>query len=103
MLVRFAQNPHVQFHLGVGMRWLNDGPSTQYGFNFTYGADVQFVNPFVASVAIDWGEIHDEEFFHGRASLGAIWRRWEAYGAFDYLEVDRSQFGGPMAGLRVWF
>ncbi len=102
-LLRFAQHGNVQFRAGAGMRWLDDDRGTDYGLNLTYGVDAQVYKPFIGSLSVDWTYLRDEQFLHGRLSLGAIWRRWEAYAAYDYLHIDGAYIAGPAAGVRVWF
>ncbi len=42
---RFAQSEHVQFRSGIGFNWLHDDRATDFGFNFTYGADFFPIDP----------------------------------------------------------
>jgi hypothetical protein len=100
---RFAQNEYVQMRAGLGARVLVDTGDARWGFNFTYGADVFPVRPLVLSAVLDLGTVGDAGVFHGRATVGAIFRGWEVFAGYDYLRIGSVDLQGPAVGLRLWF
>jgi hypothetical protein len=100
---RFAQNEIASFYTGLGFRTLADYKQTDFGFNFTYGADFFPVRPLVISGVFDAGTRGSAGVVHGRASIGAIWHGWELFAGYDFLRIGSSNLQGPMAGIRFWF
>ena len=99
---RFAQSHHAQWWTGLGVNWIDGaGADTDYGFNFTYGADIFIGEPFVLSGSLDYGL--DEDFFHGRLAVGANWKLAEAFVGYDYLNVGPREHDTVMIGLRTWW
>jgi hypothetical protein len=49
------------FRTGLGFNWLDDPIDTNFGFNFTYGADLFPRRPWVLSATIDWGTLGEAE------------------------------------------
>lgn len=92
---RFAQSEPLQFRAGLGFNWLADRQQEDYGFNFTYGADLFPGDPWVLSSTIDWGRLDDATLFHGRTTIGVTRNGWGLYTGYDYFNV-----GG--AGLHSW-
>ena len=103
VLFRIAQSEKLQVHTGIGVNWLADDVSADAGFNFTYQADFFPCEPWVASAEIDWGTLGDATLFHGRSTIGVQWHRAEVFSGFDYLDIEGTQFGTVVAGLRGWF
>ena len=103
VVFRFAQHEQMQMRAGLGVRVLNDQADTDFGFNFTYGADIYPAKPLVLSLSLDAGNLGSAGVFHGRATLGVIYSRWEIYGGYDYLRIGSAALQGPMAGMRFWF
>ena len=103
VVFRFAQSDHAQFRTGIGFNWLDDPVATNYGFNFTYGADFYPRKPWIFSATIDWGNLGSAELFRFRTSAGLIIQRFEVYTGYEYLDVDNSQFNGLVGGVRIWF
>jgi hypothetical protein len=102
-VVRFAQNEIAHLYSGIGARILCDHGHTDGGFNFTYGMDWFPVRPLVVSTCFDAGTLGHAGVVHGRATLGAVYRRWEIYGGYDFLRIDRVNLQGPLVGVRLWF
>lgn len=102
-IYRFAQNERMQWRVGLGFNWLDDDVRTDFGFNFTYGMDYFPRRPWVISSTIDWGNIGSAELFRFRVTGGVIIHGIEGFVGYEYFDLDRSQFGGLIAGLRVWF
>jgi hypothetical protein len=100
---RFAQSPRSQWRAGVGLNWLDDSTATDYGFNFTYGADFFPVDPLVATAQLDWGTLGEDERLHLRTTLGVTRCGWEAYIGYDYEKIGAVDLHGPVAGLRFWY
>lgn len=103
LVYRFAQNEYVQFRTGLGINWLADRGETDYGFNFTYGADIVPRRPWVISTAIDWGTLRHTSLFHGRLTVGALLGPVEVFAGYDYFDAGAADLSGPLAGLRLWF
>ncbi len=102
-IYRFAQSERAQFRAGLGMNWLDDPIDTDFGFNFTYGVDFFPARPWILSATLDWGTLGSAELFRFRTSLGLIIDRVEVYSGYEYLDIDDSQTGSLMGGIRVWF
>jgi len=69
---RFAQSEHVEFRSGCGLNWLSDEIGSDYGFNFTYGADIYPVRPWVVSTSLDLGKLGEATRLHLRGTGGVI-------------------------------
>jgi hypothetical protein len=103
LVFRFAECPWLQMRSGLGLRMLFDGGDSRFGFNFTYSADVFPADPWVFSLQFDAGTIGDAALLHGRATVGAIWSRWELFAGYDWLRIGSVDLSGPVVGLRLWF
>jgi hypothetical protein len=103
VVYRFAQGERAQFRAGLGFNWLDDPVDTNYGFNFTYGADFFVRRPWVLSAEIDWGTLGEAGLFRFRTTGGVIVNRVEAYTGYEYLDVGSTQVHFIMGGLRLWF
>lgn len=103
LIYRFAQSERMQWRTGIGLTWLDDDIDTEYGFNFTYGADWYPCKPVVVSSALDWGTIGEDDRFHIRTSAGIIYYGMELYVGYDFNKIGGIDIYGPMAGVRVWF
>ena len=103
LIFRFAQSPHMQWRIGMGMNWIDDPVDTDYGFNFTYGVDVFPCEPWVASATLDWGTLGRAELFRFRTTVGAVLFGVEPYAGYEYLDIDRTQINNLIAGVRIWF
>ena len=100
--IRFGQSHHAQWWAGLGVNWIDGAAAdTDYGFNFTYGADIFIGEPFILSGSLDYGL--DEDFFHGRLAIGANWKLAEAFVGYDYLNVGPREHDTVMIGLRTWW
>jgi hypothetical protein len=98
---RFAQSPQVQFRTGLGFNWLDDAQGTDFGFNFTYSVDVFPCKPWAMSASLDWGTLGRAELFRFRTTAGAMFHGIEAYIGFEYLDIDRTQLPGLLAGVQI--
>jgi hypothetical protein len=103
VVYRFAQSERAEFRTGIGFNWLDDPAQTDFGFNFTYGADFFPGKPWVLSSTLDWGSLGDAELFRFRATVGALVRRTEVYTGYEYLDVDSVEMNALVAGIRLWF
>jgi hypothetical protein len=100
---RFAQSERAQFRTGIGFNWLEDSGPTDFGFNFTYGADFYPFKPLIISSVFDWGTLGYTDLFRGRLTIGAILRNYEIYTGYEYLDIGRTNIGTVIGGLRLWF
>jgi hypothetical protein len=103
VVFRFAQGEHAQFRTGVGFNWLDDPIETNFGFNFTYGADLFPRRPWVLSGTIDWGTLGEAELFRFRTTAGVVFHGVEVYTGYEYLDIDTTQMSGLIGGVRIWF
>lgn len=103
VVFRFAQSPRVQMRTGVGFNWLSDRVGSEFGLNFTYGGDWFPRDPWIVSAEIDWGKLGTATLFHGRATLGVHFHRFEIYSGYDYFDVGNTQINGLVSGLRLWY
>ncbi|HUT89844.1 MAG TPA: hypothetical protein VMY37_10125 [Thermoguttaceae bacterium] len=103
VVYRFAQGEYAQFRAGVGFNWLDDPEETDFGFNFTYGADLFPRRPWVLSATIDWGTLGEAELFRFRTTGGVVVHGVELYTGYEYLDIDSTQMNGIMGGVRIWF
>ena len=103
VVFRFAQSERAQFYSGVGFNWLDDPIDTDFGFNFTYGADLFPVKPWVVSSSIDWGSLGRAELFRFRTTAGLMINRVEVFAGYEYLDIDRTQVNTYVAGVGIWF
>lgn len=103
VVYRFAQSEHAQFRAGIGFNWMDDPVDTDFGFNFTYGADFFPSRPWIVSTTIDWGTLESAELFRFRGTVGAILWGMEVYTGYEYLDVDSTQIHALMSGVRIWF
>lgn len=100
---RFVQSERMQWRTGLGFNWLDDHTGSDFGFNFTYGLDYFPKKPWVISATIDWGTLGAAELFRIRTTGGVVFRGVETFIGYEYLDIDRTQSGGLMAGLGFWF
>jgi hypothetical protein len=69
--------------------------------NSVYGVDVFPRKPWAVSASLDWGTLGHAELFRFRTTVGAMFRGIEAYPGFEYLDIDRTQLPGLVAGVQV--
>ena len=103
LVFRFAQSERLMMRTGLGMNWLSDSVDSDFGFNFTYGGDWFPRKPWVISSTIDWGTLGHAALFHGRATVGVNYRRWEVYTGYDYYDVGGAHINGFVTGIRFWY
>lgn len=103
IVFRFAQNEFAQFRTGLGFNWLDDPIETNFGFNFTYGADFFPVKPWIVSSTIDLGTLGDAGLFRFRLTSGVVINRYEVYAGYEYLDIGSSEISSLVSGVRVWF
>jgi hypothetical protein len=103
VVLRFAQNEQAQFRTGIGFNWLDDSLGSDFGFNFTYGADFFPRPPWVVSAALDWGTLGHSELFRIRTTAGLVVHGVEVYAGYEYLDIDGATLNNLLAGVRIWF
>lgn len=103
LVYRFAQSEHLQFRAGVGFNWLSDEIDTDFGFNFTYGADFFPIRPWVVSATLDLGTLGNAGLFHFRTTAGVIIHGCEVYTGYEYHAIGSTRINGLVGGVRVWF
>jgi hypothetical protein len=102
IVFRFAQNERVQFRSGLGVNWLDDETDTDFGFNFTYGADLFPLRPLITSATIDWGTLGHAGLFRFRTTAGVVFVGIEAYTGYEYLDIGSTQTNSLIGGVRIW-
>ncbi len=103
IVFRFAQHRLIQMRTGFGGRFMTAPWSeAKGGVNFTYGLDIYPFSPVVLSSSVDFGNLRYAFVFHGRGSVGAVFRSFELYVGWDVLQVDDTVVHGPLAGIRAW-
>ncbi len=103
VVFRFAQSEHVEFRSGLGFNWMTDDFDSDYGFNFTYGADFFPCKPWVISATMDWGTLGRTGLFHFRTTAGVVFHGLEAYTGYEYHAIGSTRINGLVGGVRVWF
>jgi hypothetical protein len=103
LVFRFAQCDFAEFRAGLGFNWLSDPVRDDFGFNFTYGADVFPRRPWVISADLDWGTLGRAELFRFRTTIGVTVQRFEFYTGYEYTDIDRMHLNSLIGGVRVWF
>jgi len=107
LVFRFAQAEKAEFRTGLGFNWLDGRESARrqsdFGFNFTYGADFFPVKPWVLSADLDAGNLGRAALVRFRTTGGILLHGVEAYTGYEYLDIGRSHQNLLVAGLRVWF
>src|SRR5262249_9451942 len=102
LLWRFAQKPQGEFCAGAGFCWLSDKLGTNYGVSAPFGLESPPRQPLGFSLQVEGGALRHDPFFHGRITAGCLWKRCEVFAGFDYMQIDRLEAAGPVAGLRLW-
>jgi len=103
VILRFAQNEVAHMYSGLGFRTMLDRRGDAYGFNFTYGSEWFPLRPLVVGAQFDAGTLGSAAVIHTRATIGAVYRRYEIYGGYDFLRIGSVNLQGPMVGVRLWF
>jgi len=107
LVFRFAQSEKAEFRTGLGFNWLHypgeDAAMSDFGFNFTYGADFFPRKPWVLSADLDAGNLGRAGLFRFRATGRVMLRSVEVYTGYEYLDIGRTHFNMLLAGVRVWF
>lgn len=103
LVFRFAQSDWAEFRAGVGVNWLADRIGSDFGFNFTYGADFFPCKPWVLSSSIDCGTLGHAGLFRFRTTAGVVLHGVEVYTGYEYLDIEQMHSNSLIAGLRFWF
>jgi hypothetical protein len=100
---RFAQSCVGEFRAGLGFNWMRDSIRDDFGFNFTYGADLFPCRPWVISTDIDLGTLGHAELFRFRTTVGVTVRNVEFYTGYEYTDIERMHLNSLIGGIRIWF
>lgn len=107
LVFRFAQADWAEFRAGIGLNWLDHpvGSSghSDFGVNFTYGADFYPRKPWVFSVDLDGGTLGHAGLFRLNMTGGVMLRGLEVYTGYEYLDIGRTQLNMLLGGLRLSF
>lgn len=94
---------------GLGVCTFHDRYGDESGWYGKLGVELFPIRPLIISAEITGGFIRADEFDSetflggGRATVGVIWNRCEAYGGWQATWIESVTLAGPLAGLRVWF
>lgn len=94
---------------GFGLSTFHDRYGDESGWYAKLGVELFPIRPLIISAEIQGGFIRADEFDSetflggGRATVGLIWNRCEAYGGWQATWIESVTLDGPVAGLRVWF
>ncbi len=100
---RFGAGTPIRFQSGLGANWLDFDESTEYGFNTTYGLEIQVKHWLAFGGSLDWGRVGGEELFHGRITTSLMFGTLEVYAGYDIYEVGWIEREGLIAGIGLWF
>lgn len=100
---RLVESDHALVRAGLGLNWLGDRYDTDFGVNFTVGADFFPVRPIVLSTELDLGTVGDAQMLHLSGTAGWMMGRMELFGGYDYRRIGDAVIEGPLVGLRLWF
>jgi len=103
LIYRNVESEELQYRLGIGLKWLDDAVSTDFGAHFTVGIDLFPLRPWTISAELDVGTVGDAKLFHGRIVGGATYRHFEFFGGWDYRSFDSVALHGPLLGCRIRF
>lgn len=107
LVFRFAQAEKAEFRAGLGFNWLDSPGVTRrqsdFGFNFTYGADFFPRKPWIFSADLDAGNLGRAALVRFRTTGGILLHGVEAYTGYEYLDIGRGHFNLLVAGVRAWF
>jgi hypothetical protein len=107
LVFRFAQAERAEFRTGVGFNWLDcPDPSRRqadFGFNFTYGADLFPRKPWILSADLDAGNLGKAGLFRFRTTGGIMLHGVELYTGYEHLDIGRTHLNLLLAGVRAWF
>jgi hypothetical protein len=103
LVFRFAQCEWLTMRTGLGLNWLSDDVSNDYGFNFTYAGDLFPVKPWILSSELDAGTLGDAWLLHLRTTAGFNFRHAEFFLGYDWTRVDQVDLGGWVSGVRLWY
>ena len=115
LMMSLVMRPHGIWRLGGGLNYMIDGrtptavdPSggrREYalGANGTTSFDLFPMKPLVISVQGDLGTLYAARTFAVRGTAGLQLNRFELFGGYEYRQVGKVPFNGPVAGLRIWF
>ncbi len=103
VMFRCAQSVRAQLRIGLGLNWLVDEEDQDVGFNFTYGAQIFPIKPWVLAAELDWGTLGNAPLLHVRATAGLVFHGCELFTGYDYRSIGQADLMGPMVGLRYHF
>ncbi|PHR91856.1 MAG: hypothetical protein COA78_33940 [Blastopirellula sp.] len=103
VVFRFAESYFAQFRTGLGVNMLSDQVGTEWGLNFTYGADIYPCDNVIWSSELDLGKVGTASFFNIRTTAGLQWKRAEIFGGFQHTNYEGTELNGLITGIRLWF
>jgi hypothetical protein len=100
---RAAQNNWLQIYSGIGLREQLDRYDDLFGFNFICRADIYPLRPLHIEATMAIGSLDRAFLIEGHVSIGAVYRHFECFAGYDFLQIGSATLQGPFLGLRLWF
>jgi hypothetical protein len=100
---------HLTVLVGAGLSTYHDPYGDESGWYAKAGFEAFPLRPLILSGELWAGYIRADEFDTetalggGRATLGAVWNRFEVYGGWQATWIGSVTLDGPTGGVRVWF
>jgi len=103
LIYHLKQIRYVSFRIGAGVNWLNDGETTDVGFNTTYGFDIRLKKPWYITTNFDWGRIGSQGLYHWHISTGVEFGWVELFVGYDFFELGSRERKNILAGAGLWY
>ena len=103
LLWRRLQTRRWLVRWGLGTGWSHDREGTAFGINSTVKVDYFPSEPWVISGEYDLGRLGHATAQHLRLGIGATWKHFELFSAYDYRRFGDVEISGPIFGLRLWW
>lgn len=99
---RFAQSPRSAWRAGIGVNWLDDAASSDFGVNFTYAADFLPSEHTTLGFETDFGSLGDAGLAHVRLAAGYVLGPIELCASWDGWRIGGADLSSFALGLRGW-
>ena len=87
---------------GIGLNILNDNVD-EYGFNFTYSADVYPIKPLFLSARLDLGGLGGASYVRFRLTAGIIYKKFELNAGLETYNIGGTSLEGLTLGFKMYF
>ncbi len=103
LTLRIIDEPFLRVRIGAGAAWLSDDVDTEWGFNATANAEIDFWDPFYVGLQCDGGTLGDAGLLHARASLGVKLGMLDTFIGYDHYSIGSAKLNGMVFGVGVRF